>query len=40
MSTTSSFRSKENKHDVHTLPVYCMKKFFESLREDAMKIID
>ena len=39
MSATSSFRSKENKYDVHT-GKYCMKKFFESLRENAMKIID
>ena len=39
MSTTSSFRSKENKHDVHT-GTYSMKKFSESLRENAMKIID
>ena len=36
MSTISSFRSIENKHDVYT-GKNCMKKFF---REHAMKIIN
>ena len=39
MSTISSFRSIENKHDVYR-GKDCMKKFCESLREDAMKIIN
>ena len=39
MSTISSFRSIENKHDVYR-GKYCMKKFCESLREHAMKIIN
>ena len=38
MSTISSFRSIENKHDVHR-GKDCMKKFCEFLREHAMKII-
>ena len=37
MSTTSSFRSIENKHDVHR-GKDCIKKFCESLKEHAMKI--
>ena len=39
MSTISSFRSIENKHDVYR-GKDCMKKFCESLREHAMKIIN
>ena len=39
MSTISSFRSIENKHDVYR-GKDCMKKFSESLREHAMKIIN
>ena len=39
MSTISSFRSIENKHDVYR-GKYCIKKFCESLREHAMKIIN
>ena len=39
MSTISSFRSIENKHDVYR-GKDCMKKFCESLRKHAMKIID
>ena len=39
MSAISSFRSIENKHDVYR-GKYCMKKFCESLREHAMKIIN
>ena len=38
MSTLSSFKSIENKHDIHT-GKYCMKKLCESLREHAMEII-
>ena len=38
MPTISSFRSIENKHDVYR-GKDCMKKFCESLRENAMKII-
>ena len=38
-STTSSFRSIENKHDVYR-GKDCMKKFYESLRGHAMKIIN
>ena len=37
MSTTSSFKSIENKYDVYR-GKDCMKKFFESLREQAMEI--
>ena len=37
MSTLSSFKIKENKHDVHRSK-NCMKKFCESLRKHAMKI--
>ena len=39
MSTISSFRSIQNKHDVYR-GKDCMKKFFESLRPHAMKIIN
>ena len=39
MSTISSFRSIENKHDV-CRGKDCMKKFCEFLREHAMKIIN
>ena len=39
MSTISSFRSIENKRDVYT-GKDCLKKFCESLRENAMKIIN
>ena len=39
MSTISSFRSIENKHDVYR-GKDCMKKFCESLKEHAMKIIN
>ena len=39
MSTISSFRSIENKHDVYRSKD-CMKKFCEFLREHAMKIIN
>ena len=38
MSTLSSFRSIENKHDVYR-GRDCMKKFCEYLREHAMKIL-
>ena len=38
MSTILSFRIIENKHDVYR-GKDCMKKFCESLREHAMKII-
>ena len=37
MSTISSFKSKENKHDIYR-GKDCMKKFCESLREHTMKI--
>ena len=37
--TISSFRSKENKHDVYR-GKDCMKKFCELLREHAVKIIN
>ena len=37
MSTTSSFKSIESKHDVYR-GKDCMKNFCESLREHAMKI--
>ena len=39
MSTISSFRSIENKHDVYR-GKDCMRKFSEFLREHAMKIIN
>ena len=39
MSAISSFRSIENKHDMYR-GKDCMKKFCESLREHAMKIIN
>ena len=39
MSTLSSFKSIENKHDIYRSKD-CMKKFCESLREHAMKIIN
>ena len=39
ISTVSSFKSTENKHYVDE-GKYCMKKFCESLREHAMKIIN
>ena len=39
MSTISSFRSIENKHDVHR-GKDCMKKFCDSIKEHAMKIIN
>ena len=39
MYKISSFRSIENKHNV-SRGKYCMKKFCESLREHAMKIIN
>ena len=39
MSTISSFKSIENKHDVYR-GKHCMKKICESLREDEMKIIN
>ena len=39
ISTISSFRSTENKHDVYK-DKDCMKKFWESFREQAMKIIN
>ena len=38
MSTLSAFRSIENKHDV-CRGKDCMRKFCESIREHAMKII-
>ena len=38
MSTISSFKSIENKHDVYR-GKNCMKTFCESLREHAMEII-
>ena len=38
MSTISSFKSIVNKHDVYR-GKDCMKRFCESLRDDAMKII-
>ena len=38
MSTISSFRSKENKHDAYRGKDF-MKKFCEFLREHAMNII-
>ena len=39
MSTISSFKNKENKHDVYR-GKDCTKKFCESLREHAIKIIN
>ena len=39
MSTISSFRSIKNKHGVYR-GKDCMKKFCESLREHAMKVIN
>ena len=39
MSTILSFKSLESKHDVYR-GKDCMKKFCESLREHAMKIIN
>ena len=39
MSTISSLRSAENKHDVYR-GKDCMKKFCEFLREDAMETIN
>ena len=39
MSTISSFRSIENKHDVYR-GKDCMKKFCEFLRKHTMKIIN
>ena len=39
MFTISSFRGKENKHDVYR-GKDCMKKFGEFLREHAMKKIN
>ena len=39
MSTISSFKSIENKHDIYRGKDY-LKNFCESLREDAMKIIN
>ena len=39
MSTISSFRSIENKHDVYT-GKDCMKKLCEFLREHAMTMIN
>ena len=39
MSTISSFKSIENKHDTYR-GKDCMKKFCEPLREHAMKIIN
>ena len=38
ISTISSFKDIENKHDVYK-GKDCMKNFCESLREDAMKIM-
>ena len=38
MSTISSLKSIENKHDIY-IGKNCMKKFCEFLREQAMKII-
>ena len=39
MSTSSSFKIIENKHDVYR-DEDCMKKFCESLRQHTMKIIN
>ena len=38
MSTISSFKGIENKHDLYR-GKYCIKKFGNSLREHAIKII-
>ena len=39
MSTTSSFKDRENEHDIYRSK-NCMKKFCESLKEQPMKITD
>ena len=39
MSTIFSFKSIENKHDLYP-GKYCMKRFCESIKEHAMKIIN
>ena len=39
MSTISLFKSIEDKHDIYR-GKYCMKKFYESLGQHAMKIIN
>ena len=39
MSTISSFKTTENNHDVYICNE-CMKKFWKSLREDAMEILN
>ena len=39
MSTLSSFRSIDNRHDIYRSKD-CMKKFCEFLRKQAMKIIN
>ena len=39
MSIISALKNIENKHDLHR-GKNCMKKFFESLREHPMKIIN
>ena len=39
MSTISSFKCIENKHDVYT-GIDCMKKFCQTLRENIMKIMN
>ena len=39
MAPISSFKSVENKHNVHR-GEYCLKKFCESLTDHAMKIIN
>ena len=39
MSTISSFKSIENKHDVYR-GNYCLKRFCEPLREHAIELID
>ena len=39
MSTISSFRSIKNKHDMYR-GKDCIKMFYESLREHAVKITD
>ena len=38
MSTISSFKSKENRHDIYRSKA-CMKKFCEFLREHAREVI-
>ena len=40
MTTISSFKSIENKHDVYKGKESYMKMFCESLREQAMEIIN